>query len=335
MKAVVISEPNSIKIKEKDFPKISSNKLLVKIKSIGICGSDMHIIKGSNPFVTYPRIIGHECFGEIVDSGSNELFKEGDRVVIDPVNSCGNCYSCLNNKNNICNDLKVFGVHIDGGMQEFALVNSNQIFKIPNSLSNENATLIEPFTIAAQATSRGGVKKENLVCIIGAGAIGLSILKVSKMIGAKTVVFDIDERRLDRAKSFGASNLGIDINKNNISNEFTNHHGFDVVIDAACTSETFEKSIQFCAKGGTVVTLGFTKQISKISQYYITKNELNIVGSRLHNNKFETVLKWVENSKINLDGFVTHRFHYTEINDAISMLLTPYNNICKAVIDFN
>ena len=152
---------------------------------------------------------------------------------------------------------------------------------------------------------------------------------------AGNLVFDIDERRLDRAKSFGASNLGIDINKNNISNEFTNNHGFDVVIDAACTSETFEKSIQFCAKGGTVVTLGFAKQISKISQYYITKNELNIVGSRLHNNKFETVLRWVENSKINLDGFVTHRFHYTEINDAMSMLLTPYNDICKAVIDFN
>jgi len=335
MKAVIISQPSSIKIKEKKFPKIVLNKLIVKINSIGVCGSDIHIIKGSNPFVTYPRIIGHECFGHIFDCGNNTSFKEGDRVVIDPVKSCGDCYPCLNGKNNICNNLKVFGVHIDGGMQEFAIVNSNQLYKIPNNLSNENATLIEPFTIAAQATSRGEVKKENLVCIIGAGAIGLSILKVCKMIGAKTVVFDIDKSRLDRAKLFGADNIETDINKKNISNDFTNNNGFDVVIDAACTSSTFEKSIEFCAIGGTVVTLGFTKQTSKISQYNITKNELNIVGSRLHQNKFETVLKWVENSKIDLDGFVTHRFHYSEINNAISMLLKSSNDICKAVIDFN
>lgn len=338
MKAVVVSKPGIIKLENKEYPEtIESTEVRVKVKTAGICGSDMHIYRGTNPFATYPRVIGHEFAGEIEDVGSDLTdFQIGDHVVIDPVSSCGLCYACRSGRQNVCEILAVMGVHVDGGMQEYITLPTSALHKIPSHLNWEVAALIEPFTIAAQATSRGRVTSEDTVCVIGAGPIGTAVMIVCKMKGAKVLIADNNTSRLDRAKKLGADAV---VNpgkprEHEILNHFTNHEGFNVVIDAACVPETFEKAIAITSPAGRVVTLGLNPKSSNIAQLEITKKELDIMGSRLHTNKFPEVIGWISEKLINPGCLVTHHFEATKIEQAIRLVGEAPEGLCKTVINF-
>lgn len=312
-------------------------EVLLKVKAGGICGSDMHIYHGSSPVATYPRVIGHEIAGEIIAKGSDvKQFSIGDHVVMDPVIFCGNCYQCRIGRRNICRNLKVRGVHIDGGYQEFLVLPQESIFSVPKTMSWEEAIMIEPFTIAEQVCSRAEITGNDIVFIMGAGPVGLSILKTAKFYGATCFISDMFNYKLDIARRLGADAV-ININSNDVKNEIgrlTNSDGAHVVIDAVCAGNSFEQAMSYVSAAGRVIILGFGKEPSAISQLSITAREIDIRGSRLHNNKFPTVINRIESGNFSVSDMVTHRFHFTHVHDAFKLIENPEINKGKVVLLF-
>lgn len=180
MKGVQIVEPNKLQIVDLEKPQIDKeNNVLVRMVAAGICGSDVGIYHGTNAAATYPRIIGHENVGIVEEIGEGVTrVKVGDRVIIDQVTACGHCYACRKGRPNVCGNLKVRGVHIDGGYREYMAVPDRDCYLVPEILSDEEAVMIEPTTIAVQCCSRAELESEDTVMIIGSGALGSSILRI-------------------------------------------------------------------------------------------------------------------------------------------------------------
>ncbi|MBD1381445.1 zinc-binding alcohol dehydrogenase family protein [Metabacillus arenae] len=338
MKAVKVINPGDFQVVEETKPEIERpNEVLLKIKMVGICGSDLHIIHGTNPLATYPRIIGHEVTGEIEAAGNDvKTFKIGDKAVLEPIISCGECYACRKGRKNVCEKLQVFGVHIEGGLQEYLVVPENLLHKVDSDLAWEEAVTVEPFTIGAQANWRGNVQEGETVLIHGAGPIGLCCLKIAKLLGAKVMITDLNEERLAFAQKWGADEI-VNVSGKNIIEEvkrWTEGEGVNVVIDAVCIPQTFEVSIEAASAAGTIVLLGFDTRPSSIPQLPITKKELTIVGSRLQTNQFPKVIEWMNNKKLLTDGLITHTFAIDEMKEAIRFIENYPEEVRKAVICF-
>ena len=182
MKAVQIIQPNELKIIDVEKPVIDEkNNVLVKMTAAGICGSDVGIYHGTNAAATYPRIIGHEMVGRVAEVGPGVTqVKAGDRVIVNQVTSCGHCYPCRIGRGNVCDNLAVRGVHIDGGYREFLAVPESDCYLLPDSLSDKDAVMIEPTTIAIQSCTRAELKKDDMLLIYGSGALGSTILKIDR-----------------------------------------------------------------------------------------------------------------------------------------------------------
>lgn len=338
MKALCVQSPNHIVIEERPMPVIKSpTDVLIKVKAGGICGSDVHIYHGTSSVATYPRVIGHEIVGEIAETGNGVTgFTIGDRVIMDPVISCGTCYQCRIGRKNVCGKLKVRSVHVDGGYQEYIVVPQESIYHIPADLSWEEAVMIEPFTIAEQVCSRAEVTKADIVFIMGAGPVGLSILKMVKLYGATCFISDVMDYKLHDAKQYGAD-LTINAKNVDVREEILKHtegNGATVVIDAACTSKSFEQALTYVCSAGRVITLGFGKDPSAINQLSITAREIDVRGSRLHNNKFPTVIEYFRSGKLEVKDMITHRFNFTEIHDALGVIEDPAIENGKVVLFF-
>ncbi|MBU2700856.1 L-gulonate 5-dehydrogenase [Sporomusaceae bacterium BoRhaA] len=338
MKAVEIVKPGTIRIVERNIPKIKENEVLVRVKAAGICGSDVHIYHGKNAFATYPRVVGHEFVGELVEIGAqvNDL-QVGDRVAIDPVVSCGQCYPCRVGRHNVCKSLNVLGVHRDGGYQEYIAVAGTQAHKLPNTIPWKIAALVEPYTIAAQVMERGRLVVDDTVLICGAGPIGLIILQAVKMIGARVAIMDIVETRLKWAKEMGAD-LVINAKTSDLAKEmmaFTNNEGASLIYEATGNIEILETCIHNIASAaGRVVVLGFSTEVVKIPQVDIMSRELEIIGTRLNNNKFPQVIEWFTKRLVQPAKILTHTFSFEETQKAFELAGTNPQDVCKIVLEF-
>ena len=338
MKALCVQSANTMVIEERPMPAIgAANEVLIKVKAGGICGSDIHIYHGASPVATYPRVIGHEIVGEIVETGKAVTgFLVGNRVIIDPVISCGNCYQCRSGRRNVCSKLKVRSVHVDGGYQEYLVVPQDNIYLIPEALSWEEAVMIEPFTIAEQVCTRAAITKDDFVFIMGAGPVGISILKMVELYGATCVISDVMDYKLALAREYGADRT-IHAKQENVQEEIrclTEGNGATVVIDAACTTTSFEQALTYVCAAGRVITLGFGKEPSAISQLSITAREIDVRGSRLHNNKFPVVIDYFTSGKLQVKDMITHRFPFMQIHDALRLVEDPAIEKGKVVLLF-
>ncbi|WGG46541.1 zinc-binding alcohol dehydrogenase family protein [Rossellomorea sp. DA94] len=338
MKAVQVTGPHNLNIVEKDKPVITAKEeVLIKVKMVGICGSDIHIYHGTNPLATLPRVIGHEVTGEVEAIGEGvEGLSVGDKVVIEPIESCGHCYACRTGRGNVCSNLEVYGVHRDGGMQEYMVMPQKLVHKVNGDLDWKESVLIEPFTIGAQANWRGDVQNGDTVFIMGAGPIGLCCLKVAKSKGATVIISDLNESRLEFAKEWGAD-YTIHASRSNVTEELmeiTKQEGANVVIDAVCLPQTFEQAIEVASVAGRVVVLGFDERPSQIKQLPITKKEVTITGSRLQTNQFPGVIGMFNEQSFDTTGMVTQIFQLEQIHEAIQLIETSPQEVMKVVISF-
>nr|WP_307449197.1 MULTISPECIES: zinc-binding alcohol dehydrogenase family protein [unclassified Paenibacillus] len=312
------------------------DEVLIKVRLVGICGSDMHIYHGTSPVATYPRVIGHEMVGEIAEIGSNvERLAVGDKVVMEPIQWCGTCYACKSGRKNVCTQLEVYGVHKDGAYQEYIVLPEKIVHKVDSRLDWHEAVLVEPFTIGAQANWRGDVRAGDIVFIMGAGPIGLCSMQVAKIKGAVCIISDLSDDKLDYARSLGADYV-LNPLKDNVNVEIeriTNGLGPNVTIDAVCTVKTFEQAVEITSVAGRVVVLGFSDAPSQIAQLHITKKELTVVGSRLQSDKFIEVIEWFNSGNMKVDSFVTHRFALEDIHQAIKLIETSPNEVRKVVLE--
>lgn len=338
MKALCVQSPHHLVIEERPMPAIQGgHEVLIKVKAAGICGSDVHIYHGTSPVATYPRVIGHEIAGEILAIGTEVTdFAVGDRVVMDPVIYCGNCYQCKTGRRNVCSKLQVRSVHIDGGYQEYIVLPQESIYLIPPQLSWEEAVMIEPFTIAEQVCWRAQITKEDVVFIMGAGPVGLSVLKRAKLSGATCYISDILDTRLALAQSYGADAV-IHAKQTDPGEEIkrlTNGNGATVIIDAVCSVRSFEQALTYVCAAGRVIPLGFNKEPSAISQLSITAREIDVRGSRLHNNQFPGVIEHFRQGRIEVADMITHRYPFTEIHAALKLIEDPTVEKGKVVLLF-
>jgi L-gulonate 5-dehydrogenase len=338
MKVGIVEKPGILKIAERDIPKITrSDEVLIKVKRVGICGSDIHIFHGKNPFAVYPRVWGHEFVGEVIETGSTAGdLKKGAHVVVEPIIYCGTCYACRQGRGNVCETLKVMGVHIDGGCQEYIVVPVTNIHVLPDSLSWDDAVLIEPFTIGAQACYRGNVQKNDFVLVMGAGTIGLTALQMAKLAGARVIISDLVPEKLAYAKSRGAD-FTINAKEENVLEkvrEITGGMGSNVTIDAVCIKKSFEDAIELTSTAGRVVELSFNEIPSEIAPVNIIKKELTICGSRLQTKRFPVVIDYLKQGKLPLSGFITRVYPITEMIEAFDYVDKNNASVRKVIVSF-
>ncbi|HHW66930.1 MAG TPA: alcohol dehydrogenase catalytic domain-containing protein [Epulopiscium sp.] len=338
MKAIQIEKPEVLKIIDIEKPEISEeNNVLIKVTASGICGSDVGIYHGRNAAATYPRIIGHEIVGRVEDVGNNvSKLKVGDRVIIDQVVNCGECYACKKGRGNVCGNLHVRGVHIDGGYREYIAVPEDACYLLPDSLSDVEAVMIEPTTIAIQSCSRAELSGEDTLLLLGYGALGSSILKIARLSGAKIIVADIVDEKLKEALNNGAD-YTINILKEDVvakAKELTGGYGPTVSIDAACTKDSLSILLKATGNAGRVITMGFSVDPTEVTQFMITSKELDVRGSRLQNKKFGEAIQLIQEGKLNLKGTVSHTFSYLDAQKAFDFIDSKDPSIRKIVLTF-
>lgn len=338
MKAVQILKPGELRIIETEKPSTDShNNVLVKMTAAGICGSDMGIYHGTNAAATYPRIIGHEMVGRVAELADGvEHLKVGDRVIINQVTSCGHCYPCRIGRGNVCDNLKVRGVHIDGGYQEYLAVPESDCYILPDSLSDQDAVMIEPTTIAIQACTRAELSKDDMLLIFGAGALGSTILKIARKICDHIIVADIMEDKLADAKANGA-HYCINVAKEDLAEkvrEYTEGHGSTVSIDSACTKDSLLNLLHATGNAGRVMTMGFSTAGTEINQFLITSKELDVRGSRLQNKMFGKAIELIRQGDLDLTGAVSHTFPLTQAQEAFDFVDSRDPSIRKVVLTF-
>ncbi|MFD1449757.1 MULTISPECIES: zinc-binding alcohol dehydrogenase family protein [Oceanobacillus] len=338
MKAIQVENPGELEIVEIEKPKLEGlQDVIVKVKNVGICGSDVHIYHGSNPFTVYPRIIGHEVSGIVEEVGEEvSSVRVGDLVALEPILYCGECYACRKGQPNVCKSLEVFGVHRDGGMSEWLKAEEKNWHKVSDCVSEEATSLIEPLTIGAQATYRGEVREGDTVFIIGAGPTGIACLLLAKEHGAKVIISDFNQTRLDYAASIGAD-VTIQPKEKDVAKEIerlTDGELANVVIDAVGLPQTFQQAVELASIAGTVVTLGFNEQPSAIPSLLLTKKELKVVGSRLQTHQFKGVIEKVEKGKLDPSQIISHRFPMEQVKDAFDLLENKPEEVRKIVLTF-
>jgi L-gulonate 5-dehydrogenase len=338
MKIAKVYGAKDLRMEEGPEPVLSRpDDVLVRPKVVGICGSDIHLYHGKNPLATLPRVMGHEIVGVVEDFGKEvKGLAKGDHVVIDPISFCGKCYACRHNMPNVCETLQVFGVHRDGGMQEYFTIQEKQILKLDKNLPWEEAVLIEPFTIGANANARGNTGVGDTVLVQGAGPIGISALKLAKIRGAAVMVSDVIEEKLDFAKKQGADIVvnTAKVNLDEAVKEWTKGEGINKVIDAACITPTLEASFRVVSAAGTIVILSFSEEFAKIAPLPITKKQLTVVGSRLQTYQFANVIRLMESGALRGGGLVTHKFPFADIQKALDFIDAHPQDVKKALLEF-
>ena len=340
MKAIQIVKPNELKVIDMPMPKIEQpDQVLVKMKAAGICGSDVGIYHGTNAAATYPRVIGHEMVGVIEAVGSAVTNRKvGDRVIIDQVTACGHCYACRHGRPNVCGNLQVRGVHLDGGYREYMVVPEKDCYLLPDFLKDEDAVMIEPTTIAVQACSRAQLCEEDNLMIIGAGALGNSILRIARLYHPnKLIMVDIDDAKLSESLQHGATDV-INSRTEDVvarAHELTDGYGPTVTIDAACFKGSLLTACQATGNAGRVITMGFSVAPDEINQFVITSKELDVRGSRLQNRKFQAVIDLVNEHKVDLSNSVSHTFNFLDAQKAFDFNDSHDPSIRKIVLTFD
>ena len=316
MKAVCMQEPGIIGLKDTAIPVRKPEEALIRVRAAGICGSDIGAYRGTNNLVTYPRVIGHEIAGEIVEIGQNSKgLKAGDRVILDPYLYCGSCYPCALKRTNCCEDLRVLGVHVDGGMAEYFVHPSDMLVKVPDALLWEHIPLAEPVTIALHAVHRSRLKAGEHIAINGAGAIGLLIALCAKAYGATPIVVDVVQERLDFAKGLGIVST-INSTRDDLLDtikKMTDGRMAEVVAEASGANQAIRSTLFMASYAGRIALTGWPKNETSLPTDLITKKELDIVGARTSAGEFEEAIELMVSGRVDAKAVLSKVVYFDEI----------------------
>lgn len=337
MKAAKLVEVGKIVVEQVEKPKICTDQeVLIKVKAVGLCGTDLHVFKEGRNDVALPRIMGHELSGVVEEIGSNVInVKVGDHVILDPVISCGTCKICLRGHGNVCADVKCFGVQCDGGFQEYIAVDSSKVFAYNENVPFEIAALGEPFSIASNILSRTNAKSGEKVLVIGAGTIGLGIVQAAKGLGAEVLVSDVFDSKLEYAKQFGADAI-VNTKTESLEDALNSFapEGVDIIIDAVGNSALIKMAVELAPPLTRIAVIGFDARSADIPIVHITKKELTLVGSRMNCNQFPTVVEWL-NAGVITDKMITKKFEFDDIQSAFEYTLSHQESSIKTMIVMN
>lgn len=336
MNYLVCQEPSNFELKEKDLPVKKTGEALLKIHRVGICGTDLHAYAGNQAFFNYPRILGHELAAEILEIDQNDKgLKQGDKVIVMPYVSCGTCIACRRGKTNCCSNIKVLGVHADGGMQEVISVRTDLLIQA-NELEYNEMAIVEPLAIGAHALRRSNVQAGDYVVVIGCGPIGIGLMKLAQIMGANVIALDVNEDRL----RYAVDQIGVHYAFNVLEepaakiSELTNSDMATAVFDATGNKRALETGIDYMAHGGEFILVGLSKDELCYSHPKIHAKETTLKCSRNATlEDFEFVIKHLK--EFPTSSFITHEVHYTEMISNFDSWLDPTTGVIKAMVHFD
>jgi len=335
MKKIVCESPGTLRMVEDAMPVPLEGEVLLRVRRIGVCGTDMHIFRGTQPFLEYPRVMGHELSGEVVSAPAGSGLAAGDPVYVMPYLSCGTCVACRAGKTNCCTRIQVLGVHRDGGMAQYLCLPAQFVFKA-DGISLDDAALLEFLAIGAHAVKRGAVRSGQRVLVVGAGPIGAAVALFARLKGAEITVLDARADRLAFCKEvLGVSHavaLG-ELDKPQLS-ALTDGEFFDVVFDATGNVKAMERGLEFVAHGGAYVLVSIVRDTISFSDPEFHKRETSLLGSRNATaDDFREVLEAMRSGLVPTALMNTHRATFDEFIDVLPRWMDPASGVIKAVIE--
>ena len=336
MKVSWLKEPGLHEIGTAPVPALDPGWVLIKVKNIGICGSDIHMNAGIQPDVKYPVIQGHEMSGVIADANGSAVFKEGDHVIAMPQTFCGECDYCKAGLNNLCRELKIIGVHMNGFAQEYVALNERWVLPVPEDMPFEIAAMIEPLSVSVHAVSMAGDVKGKSVLVVGAGVIGNLAAQVANVKGANVMISGRTGYRMDFAKQTGIG-LCVDTAKEDLSEAVRTHFGADgadVVIEAIGVADSVNESFRQCKKRGTVVISGIFGEHQKIDLFTLQDKELNVVGTMMYTiSDFKEAISLAHSGAVQLRPLATSVFPVEQFDEAYEVIETKSKPVMKVLIE--
>ena len=309
MRAVKFPEPWKVECIDIPEPVAKEGEALIKVRSAGICGSDIGAFRGTNPLVSYPRVIGHEVAGEIlsIPEDNPRGLKVGDHVIVDPYLYCGECYPCSIGRTNCCTSLHVLGVHVEGGMCETFAHPADMLWKLPDDMPWDIAPMAEPLTIALHGIHRGGLKAGEHVAIIGAGPIGLLAAMSAIAYGAEPILIDLVDERLEMAKELGVKYV-INSGKEDLVAkvaEYTDGRMAELVMECSGANPAVRSTLDIVANAGRITLTGWPKKETPLPTDAITRKEVDIRGARTSANEFEEAIDLIYTGKVDVRKILT------------------------------
>ena len=337
MKSIVCQQPGELVLHQVQKPSPQANEVLVKIRSIGVCGTDIHAYGGNQPFFTYPRVLGHELAGEIAELGADVNLPIGQSVYVIPYLECGECVACLNTKPNCCTNIEVIGVHRDGGMCEYLAVPASHVV-LTHDLPFNQMAIIECLAIGAHAVRRAEIKSTDSVMILGSGPIGLGAAQFAKERGATTFIADVNEDRLEFCKNNFEFDGHIDCKTDVKSTleKLTNGAFPTVIIDATGNPKAMESTFGWLAHGGTLVFVSVVNADITFNDPEFHKRETTLKGSRNATKQdFEHVVQCLKNGSVKSACMITHTTDFDSFTSIFKDWVSPDSGVVKAVIELN
>lgn len=337
MKVAVLEKIKRISIEEREIPKPKEDEVLVRIKSVGVCGSDIHYYnegKIGSFVVEKPLILGHECAGEVVEVGSKvKTLKVGDRVALEPGIPCRRCLYCKTGRYNLCPDVVFMATPpIDGAFAEYVVHPEDFTFKLPDDISFDEGALIEPLSVGIYSAERAMIRPGDTVLIFGAGPIGLVTLQAVKAYGAEQVfIVDINDFRLSKAKELGADLI---INSKSEKMEDYIKVGVDVVFEASGNSSVISQTTKFAKRGGKVVFIGLASDdYIGININEVSSKELDLLGIFRYANVYKKSIDLLAKGKIDLKTLITHHFSLEKTQEALEFADKNKDKCIKVIVN--
>ena len=337
MKALQFFGKRDLRFVDIPIPEIGRNDVLIKVKKMGICGTDLHIYSGGMN-VPIPLVMGHEFVGDVVKVGEDVInIKVGDRVVAEHVVGCGKCIYCLKGQKNLCLNPTVIGIHKNGALAEYMNIPSDLVYVLPPELSYDDGVLVEPLSIAVYATRKAQVGENKTVGVVGQGPIGIFVDQVAKSLGAKVYGFDINASRLKSAEEQKYIDRGFNTSDSEYLTKFqafSGSDGVDVVFEAVGIDATADISIDLVKRGGKVVILGVFEHDVTINMMQIVKKEIELQGSWTCLDSFAETISLIKSRTIDTSKLITNRYKFEDAIKAFEEAADTTTNRIKSVIEF-
>lgn len=335
MLTVICETPGTLRALERDRPSRGEGEVLVRVKRVGVCGTDLHIFTGNQPFLQYPRVMGHELSGVVEEAAPGGRLAVGDVVYVMPYLSCGQCVACRQGKTNCCVNIQVLGVHRDGAFTEYLSLPEAFVHKA-EGVTLDQAAMIEFLAIGAHAVRRGRVQAGQRVLVVGAGPIGMAAMIFARLQGAEVTALDGRQDRLDfcRRELGVARTVALGEGDEAQLAEASQNEFFDLVFDATGNARAIERGFAFVAHGGQYVLISVVRDTISFSDPEFHKRETTLLGSRNATTEdFETVLSAMRAGQVPTAALNTHRMALADVPAHFATLLDPKQGVVKAIVE--
>lgn len=339
MQQAIMIAPGQIQFRDVPVPEVQPDQIKVKMKRIGVCGSDIHVYHGKHPYTSYPVVQGHEVSAEVVEVGSQVTnVSVGDKVTIQPQVVCGKCYPCTHGRYNVCEELKVMGFQTTGIASEYFVTDAKKAVKLPDDMSWDHGAMIEPLAVAVHAVRLAGDMTGKKAVVLGGGPIGNLVAQTIKAMGAEDVLLsELSQYRLETARKCGIK--AVDVKKQDLLEAIETNFGkdrADYIFECVGISETMNQAIQYARKGSTIVVVGVFSDFGNINMGLVQDHELTLKGSAMYREEdYIKAIELVNKGLIEFDALITHHVPFQEYKRAYEIIDEQKDKAMKVIIDMD